>query len=495
MAIKRLHLRCSTRQFWLAGAGDLDFAAMSDVHAAPPPARSLVWGRYACFAIGIAIGLAMVMRSRVTGDQVKLLWLGWAWFGDNILPPFGTGMSHGGVTPGSLTGIFVGGPMFLWADHRAASLFILVLHVIGYLFLDRALRTTLSPRERLLLVVFYWLNPWRLYHSGHLWNPNWLFFFMGLYVWTCWRMRTQQSFWLSFIHVFGVGLVFQLHGSFLMMAIFSVLLFWRRYIKVSWWGVGAAILVTLLTLIPWMLEVLAHPELAPAQAGFVGRGLVYVYPLLRGILYWLRYPSMHVASLMADTDFAPDFGLEADAVLEPVFFTLARVIGSASVVLSLLAAVWFYRNSKTPGFAAAKPEADARTWWFGFIRWMFVASAITFALSPQTVMYFHAFLILPVAVLPLVFWASNRLDAPRYTWLRPVLYAYPVLAILLSLGMLGGSPHYRSGSEASLEDIEHPMVQTLGMDRNQTITPFDPMTGGIKYFIYVKDWRERNGLK
>ena len=99
--------------------------------------------------VGVVLGLAMVMRSRVGGDQLKLLWLGWSWYAEGILPPFGTGMSHGGATPGSLTGLIVGTPFFLWADHRAASLLILLMHIAGYWFFDRALRSALSPRERL----------------------------------------------------------------------------------------------------------------------------------------------------------------------------------------------------------------------------------------------------------------------------------------------------------------------------------------------------------
>ena len=159
--------------------------------------------------------------------------------------------------------------------------------------LDRTLRRDPEPEERVLFAVLYWLNPWRLYFSGFLWNPNYLFLFGAVHLWSCLGQRERPRFWLSFLHAAGMVLAFQIHASFLLLAVASALLWWRRYFKVHWPAPSRAPSLGGLTLVPWYLAVRADPTLVTsASKGFLGRGLLYVFPLLRGLVYWLRYSSL-----------------------------------------------------------------------------------------------------------------------------------------------------------------------------------------------------------
>ncbi|HSN85483.1 MAG TPA: hypothetical protein VL025_01945, partial [Thermoanaerobaculia bacterium] len=160
---------------------------------------------WALFAIGLAISLWMVARSQVAGDQLNLLARGWLLDEEGTWISYGNPMSTGGKAPGGITSVLVGLPLFLWKDHRAATLLVLLFHVSGYLILDGTLKRIIAPRERVLFSLLYWLNPWRLYFSAFLWNPNYLFLFGALHLWSCLVQRERARFWPSFLH--GVGLV------------------------------------------------------------------------------------------------------------------------------------------------------------------------------------------------------------------------------------------------------------------------------------------------
>ena len=97
--------------------------------------------------------------------------------------------------------------------------------------LDRTLRRVFSPRERVLFAVLYWLNPWRAYFSGFLWNPNYLFLFGALHLWACLAQRQRARFLASFLLGAGLLLAFQIHASFLLLAVSSSSLWLRGYFK------------------------------------------------------------------------------------------------------------------------------------------------------------------------------------------------------------------------------------------------------------------------
>ena len=67
-------------------------------------------------------------------------------------------------------------------------------------------------------------------------------------------------------------------------------------IKVNYWDVLAGFLVLPATLVPYSLEVLSVNSEAVSPEEFskkryIGWGFVHVYPIVKALLYWLRYSS------------------------------------------------------------------------------------------------------------------------------------------------------------------------------------------------------------
>jgi hypothetical protein len=422
------------------------------------------------FAVGAAISLLMVVRSQVGGDQLDMLARGWLFtHGDWV--QFGLTTSANGKSPGGLTSLLVGIPLMVWRDYRSPALLILLSHVLAYFLLDRIVRRILTPGERLLFGVLYWLNPWRLYHSAFVWNANWVFLFGAIHLWTVHRQRKIPSFWASLLHVLALGAFLELHSAVIILALASVFLWWRGYFRPSWPGVALGAGLSAVALIPWVQTVAANPALLPGGKGFLLRGLVYVFPLVRGVGYWLRYPSLSFGGGMTDFDFSAVLGRE-DGLLGPSLGTFATAIGVASALVSILAAVWFWRRNRRRWRASPVGMSD-RVWLHGYVVWTFAAALASFALSPTTAMQWQGFSVVHAAVLPLVLWGGALLRTRRKVVVRRLARVHVAVAIVLLVGMAMGSPMYRRGGRESVAIAlrgDRPMYHELGFLRHTAVT-------------------------
>lgn len=398
----------------------------------------------AVFVLGLAISVVMAMRSQVSGDQLNMLARGWLLAQRGTWAQYGLTTSANGKAPGGLTSLLAGLPLMVWRDYRAPVLFLLLAHVVAYLLLDGMLRRVLTPRERLLFAVLYWLNPWRVYHSAFLWNVNWMFFFGALHLCTAFGLRRRPSFLLSVLHVLVLVAALQVHTASAILVFASVLLVWRGFVRPNWAGVAVGAILGALSLIPWALAMIAHPSLMPGGKGFPLRGLLLIFPLARGVLYWLLYPSLSYGGTMTEFDFSAVLG-KADTVIGPGLHVALLALGAVSVLLPLRANAWMWRSSRRRAWVRPGPGTRDRVWLQGAVAWTFVAAVIAFALSPTTIMMWQGFSVLHAAVLPVVLFLGVL---GRSRWAlgeRWLLRALPLVFILILAAMAFGSPMFRRG--------------------------------------------------
>ncbi|HEX4962162.1 MAG TPA: hypothetical protein VF173_15105 [Thermoanaerobaculia bacterium] len=421
----------------------------------PEAAVRAVW---ALFALGLAIAVLMLIRSQVGGDQLNLLARGWLLAAKGIFIPYGNPLSTGGKAPGGITTVLVGLPLMLWRDHRAPSALVLLFHVAAYWLLDGTLKQHVAPRERVLLALFYWLNPWQLFFAAFLWNPNYLFLFGALHLWSALAQRQRARFWPSFLHAAGLAVAVQIHPSVLLLAVASLLLWLRRFFRIHWPGLIAGGAVASLPLIPWAIEVLSHPAIVTeAKKGFLGRGLIHGLP--RGVAYWLRYASLSVSWRMDDFNFSEILG-SFDRWLSPALHLLSATVLSLTVLVPLIANLRLWRvgpahpapptrlgKLRAWGRAVWRhrlvPGTSPRSWLKGYVRICFVAGLIVFALSPTTVMMWQGLILFHAAILPVVLWIGpltrTRFAARAIRWTR----AYGVAEVVFLLAIAFGTPYYR----------------------------------------------------
>ena len=356
--------------------------------------------RVAVLIAGLAVSGVLVVHAQASGDQLNLLARGWLLAARGELVAYGNPLSSGGNGPGPATSVLVGLPLLVWMDHHSPVVLVWLCHLAALILLDRALRPALSPIERAAFAVVWWLNPWRVEAAGFLWNPNFLVLVGAIHLATARALAGRARFGATFAHVLALGVGAQLHPAVLLLGALSVLLWMRGYVRVSWPGFIAGCAATLASLVPWFVTLAARPEIRGGTEGFPFRGLILVFPVLKGLSYWLRYPSLSLHHGAIAFDFTPRLGAAADAWMAgPLEIGLAAA-GALTAVLALVANVAFFRG-RSP-WARSPGADDARAWVDGYVRLTLVAAVVVFAASPTTPQSWQALPMFHAAVIPVV---------------------------------------------------------------------------------------------
>jgi hypothetical protein len=357
---------------------------------------------------GLMLSWLFFSHQLLTGDQTQMLYKGYLGAYEGVWLSYGNAASAVGNVPGSLSAWLIGGPLLLWDSPYAPMVLLLAMRLVGFLLFDAVIRQVFDDRVRLLFLVLCWLNPWFQYESL-LYNPSYLFLFSAMHCWSAWHMRERASFWHMIVHLLAIGMAMQLHYSWPLLAVMSTYLFWRRILKVSWSGVVVATLLIGASLIPYAMEVMSNSHITQnvdpeARQRYIGWGLVHVYPVLKSVLYWLRYGSWLFASkLVNDTQF---IWLAGHENLQMAAVWLWRVViygvGSATVLLAAKANWQLWCELKPRLLRSDRAPVDGESWLGLYALAAVLAVLVSAALSPIIFNYWHLMLIFPYALFPIL---------------------------------------------------------------------------------------------
>lgn len=358
--------------------------------------------------LGVLLSLFYFVCQHVLGDQIQMLHKGYLGAYEGVWLSYGNAASAVGNVPGSLSAWLIGGPLLLWDSPYAPMVLLFVMRLLGFLLFDAVIRQVFDDRVRLLFLVLCWLNPWFQYESL-LYNPSYLFLFSAMHCWSAWHMREHASFWHMIVHLLAIGMAMQLHYSWPLLAVMSAYLFWRRILQVSWGGVLVAGLLIGGSLIPYIMEVMSNSQITQqidpeARKRYIGWGAVHVYPVLKSVLYWLRYGSWLFASkLVNDTQF---LWLAGHEYLQVAAVWLWRVViygvGSATVLLAAKANWQLWLELKPRLLRSDRVPIDSKTWLGLYALAAMLAVLVNAALSPIIFNYWHLMLVFPYALFPLL---------------------------------------------------------------------------------------------
>jgi hypothetical protein len=389
---------------------------------------------------GVFIQAWLSARSGIGGDQFVLFDLGLDYLEEGALSAVGKGMSGGGFIPGSLLQLLIGLPFSIWLDYRSPLVLVGLFHLAAGVLSLVVLRQAAGERAALIYLVLWWLSPWRLYHSGILWEPVYVILPAALHLWSCWSLRERAGVLASAVLAATLATTFQLHGSFLILVILTVILLVRRLIRIRWEGalIGAA--AGSLTLLPTAAAFLEGrlPSPAPTDS-FLGYGLVTAVPLLRGFLYWFRLGSLDVGGRLTKVIFFDGEWAAQEPLGQAVRggTGLVVVLALASILLAVAATWWYFRRG-----GRVEGKSGGWRWLRGYCLCAFAALMASCALSPVTIQSWHVLIALPAACLPVAMWIDD-LWRPRQRWLLGVLVLFLLLRLpeILLIGL--GHEAYR----------------------------------------------------
>lgn len=390
------------------------------------------------YAVGVLLGLALSIlyaeQQIIDPDQGQMIYKGYlgAYYGDWL--SYGNFASTVGNLPGYLSAWVVGLPVMLWDSIWSPMLFLIALRLASFFIIDSVLKQCFDTQTRLVFLVFYWLSPWLLFDTL-LYNPAYLCFFSALHFWTAMKMREQKSFFYSFIHVLSIGLALQLHFSWPVLALISMYLFYRNMGKVSWFGVFAAIAVVGASLIPYFIEVSQNEKLLIESDRYIGYGLTHVYPVLKSVLYWIRYGSFLFSNkVIAHSSFDWVSSIEwVQIAISYLWKAIVFTIGGLSVLVSakLNWKAWKYVK---PMIKRGEEVTDNHSWVMLYSFGAFVAVVISACLAPITFSYWHLIIALPFALIPILHgisqWKEN--NSRRFGQVMLIIIGYLFLANIVA---------------------------------------------------------------
>lgn len=375
-----------------------------------------------------------LLRGNVIADDIRQLDdLVTAFVKNPSCPPTWKSMSGGTSLPGCFLPGVVGLPVLVTGDPRVPAAVVSLTHLLAALLLTVTLRRVAGDRFTAFYLAVFWLSPWRLFHSAFLWDPNLVILPAAVHLWCCAAGRREARPVPSLVLGATLVLTGQLHGSALFLFVLTALLLARKELRVSWPFFVAGAAAGSVTLIPAALHILRGGSLSfAASDGFLGRGFVYVFPLLRTFLFWFRLGSLDLGRLNAtDAVSCASAHLNGGAsdVLRCALYRGAGFVAIASVLLPVAAAWQWMRRS-------ASPASTGDPWVRAYAVNAFLALLVSGGLSPVTIQAWHVLIALPAACLPVAGWLDDRWPFRRrvVAWLVVafLLARLPVAALLAS---------------------------------------------------------------
>ncbi len=391
--------------------------------------KSIFW---IVIIVGFLQGLLWAATHIALPDQMQLLEKGirlalygkWTHFGNLV--------TGGGSNPGSLTTALVGLPLMVWESPWSYELVLSGLHLAGLFLFYKALKDQMSELERFGFVCLVWLTPWRASNT-FLWNPSYLFFISALHFYTAVEMNERKSFWMTFWHMLSIGIALQIHQSFIVLIFTSGYLFLRKQIKLNWFAVVTSSVLCVLSMIPYFLALRSNQNLAPVLDGadkqfFYFRGLVEVYPLLKGLIYWFRFSSALFPSYIFN---AVDFDWVQNPTLRFIstylFLIVRYVVGGLTLILSVAAFVWWALQLKK------SPRYLMPTFLDNFLVASLISAFLASAITPIVFSNWHLMLIMPMTYMNLTKFIFTKPKALKVVCALSVYFViYNIVGLLAS---------------------------------------------------------------
>ena len=345
----------------------------------------------------------------IDGDVIQILDKAHMLVTQGRLIPYGNVSSSGasGNIPGAFLTLATGLPMLIWFSPWAALVLLTLLHFLAFLMFYDAVRSFLSPRALLLVVVFFWLNPWRL-SEVFLWNPGYIYFASALHMWSAFKLSKKPSFLFSLLHGLSLFFGLQIHPSFIILFFMTMMLLWMKALKPHFMGTVSGIFLGLASLLPYFLEGMKDPSIFPQPGsgdgkGYLFFGLLNVYPLLKGFWYWILFGSNIFQTHVFHKVHFDWLGGGHLSLLAKILWTMVKyLVGALGVGLSFYVNYQFYQSHREELKIWRYKMSSPTQWIFIYPTTAFVAALVATAMAPTLPIYWHLLYVWPMALIPLL---------------------------------------------------------------------------------------------
>ncbi|MCD6378959.1 hypothetical protein J7M07_00760, partial [bacterium] len=391
--------------------------------------------------IGAALQFFLWSRQWVYGDQIIILKRGLEFADSNKLASFGKGMSGNGRIPGSFLQLLTGASLKVWPDFRSPALLIGISHLVAVMIICLVLINGLGMRSTAFFLAIYWLSPWRLYHSGFLWEPGFLFLPAAVHLASSYRLRYRKRLLSSAVLVATIVLTMQIHASFMLLLVSTAILIFKKKVRLHLAGALAGLCIGSLTLIPTILSFLNGdlPRLAPNRWENLPPVILEIGNLFKGTICWFRLGSLDIGQRISSVAHITEMNMDNSTLIHTLAIgsTVLAILAIASVIISFIASWQYFRGP------VSDENMKNNNWhWIRFYSLSFLISFVIVSLiAPVGVQGWHFIIALPAACLPMAFWFEKNL-LNRTKFIRTIALTFIVLQILIAFCVGLGNHQY-----------------------------------------------------
>ena len=202
----------------------------------------------------------------------------------------------------------------------------------------------------------------------------------------------------------------------------------------DWRGVFTAGALIGFSLIPYAIEMMHNESIGRESDRYIGYGAVHVYPVLKAVIYWLRY-----ASTLFSNRIITDVGFDWVSSLVWVQLTVQYIwqsilfLAGAATVLFSAKVNWLSWKQVKSHLKRNTPIQDDQQWLLLFAAATVFAIIINAMLSPITFSYWHLIITFPIALIPFLLfandWKINQFK--RFQWGLLALSAFFIVVNLV----------------------------------------------------------------
>ena len=390
------------------------------------------------FIVGLALHIFLAAKYWIGGDQAHLLRLGMKLAEHGVIEPFGKLATGVGLNVGCLLQFLVGIPLKTYPHFRSPMILIILFHIIAYFLLSSVFRKIFGEKGLLMFTIIYWMSPLRIYNSGFLWEPSYIFLPAAVHLWTSFKMNEKRNFWLSALHFFILICARQIHNSFLVLILATGFLVVKKKIKVNPFGAIIGIVAGLAFFIPIILAVVEGniPPPIKESSGYLGRSFVMVWPFLKGIFYWFKIGCFDMVHPLIKTMFET-------TVMKVVIYIL-QVLSAITVLIGIYASWRYFRPLFFKKFKAEDRLISLEEKWLRqYALFTFYSLAISAALSPTVLQSWQVMVALHAGGIPVIAFGLVLLKRIHSSWKRTsILAIYIVLEVSIIIAVGFGQPRF-----------------------------------------------------
>jgi hypothetical protein len=348
------------------------------------------------FVLGLSLHILLALKSWVGGDQIHLLKLGTSFASTGQLTGFGKLTGGGGTNIGSFLEICVGVPLFFIQDYRSPMILIILFSVIAFYFLSKEFNKIWGYTGILVLSIIYWLSPVRIYNSGFLWEPSYIFLFSAIHFVSCFNLKNQKSFIYSFWLILSLFIALQIHNSALILFISTIYLSFTKKIRWDWKGISAGLIVSLITFVPTIISLIngKYPEMKSSE-GYLFYGIIHVAPFLKGLFYAVKLGGFDMVRQIKETNYIFNG--------KDIVNLALQILCIISVIASVLASLYYFRSKLFKKYLKDLDNFnDNEKWLLDYAFSFVIALLISAGLSPLTLQGWMVVITLPALMLPMM---------------------------------------------------------------------------------------------